>query len=152
MTGARFPHSEIPGSKSGCRLPEAYRRLPRPSSAPDAKASTVCPKKLEHTKRSKQIADKQRHPTPSTGTRHHHLPEMLASTVQFSKNNRAHQNHTPERRRGVRSRDPEAPRLNSPFPQDPTACPTHHQPGTGAPTPPKTNPGDGTSRPTQAVS
>ena len=43
MTGARFPHSEIPGSKSGCRLPEAYRRLPRPSSAPDAKASTVCP-------------------------------------------------------------------------------------------------------------
>jgi hypothetical protein len=57
MTSARFPHSEIPGSKSGCRLPEAYRRLPRPSSAPDAKASTVCPKKLEHTKRSKQIAD-----------------------------------------------------------------------------------------------
>jgi hypothetical protein len=43
MTGARFPHSEIPGSKSGCRLPEAYRRLPRPSSAPDAKTSTVCP-------------------------------------------------------------------------------------------------------------
>ncbi len=43
MTSARFPHSEIPGSKSGCRLPEAYRRLPRPSSAPDAKASTVCP-------------------------------------------------------------------------------------------------------------
>jgi hypothetical protein len=67
MTGARFPHSEIPGSKPGCRLPEAYRRLPRPSSAPDAKASTVCPQKLEHTRtiiRSK----------------------MLASTVQFSKN------------------------------------------------------------------
>ena len=43
MTAARFPHSEIPGSKSGCRLPGAYRRLPRPSSAPGAKASTVCP-------------------------------------------------------------------------------------------------------------
>ena len=43
MTGARFPHSDIPGSKSGWRLPEAYRSLPRPSSAPDAKASTVCP-------------------------------------------------------------------------------------------------------------
>jgi hypothetical protein len=43
ITSARFPHSEIPGSKSGCRLPEAYRRLPRPSSAPDAKASTECP-------------------------------------------------------------------------------------------------------------
>jgi hypothetical protein len=43
MTSAGFPHSEIPGSQSGCRLPEAYRRLPRPSSAPDAKTSTVCP-------------------------------------------------------------------------------------------------------------
>jgi hypothetical protein len=43
MTLARFPHSEIPESKSGCRLLGAYRRLPRPSSAPDAKASTVCP-------------------------------------------------------------------------------------------------------------
>ena len=36
-------HSEIPGSKSGCRLPGAYRRLLRPSSAPGAKASTVRP-------------------------------------------------------------------------------------------------------------
>lgn len=65
MTSARLPHSETPGSKSGCRLPEAYRRLPRPSSAPDAKASTVCPKKLEHTKRSKQIAEQ----TTTTRTR-----------------------------------------------------------------------------------
>ena len=101
ITGARFPHSEIPGSKSGCRLPEAYRRLPRPSSAPDAKASTVCPKKLEHTKRSKQIADKQQNPkqteepeSPTTHKRSHHSPEMLASTVQFSKNNRAHRSRT----------------------------------------------------------
>ena len=43
MTGARFPHSEIPGSTLGCQLPGAYRRLPRPSSAPGTKASTVCP-------------------------------------------------------------------------------------------------------------
>jgi hypothetical protein len=50
MTGARLPHSETPGSTLGCQLPGAYRRLPRPSSAPDAKASTVCPKKLEHNK------------------------------------------------------------------------------------------------------
>lgn len=40
---AGFPHSEILGSQSGYRLPQAYRRFPRPSSAPDAKASTVCP-------------------------------------------------------------------------------------------------------------
>ena len=37
-----FPHSEISGSKSVCRLPEAYRRLLRPSSPLTAKASTVC--------------------------------------------------------------------------------------------------------------
>ena len=37
-----FPHSEILGSKFVYQLPEAYRRLRRPSSAPIAKASTVC--------------------------------------------------------------------------------------------------------------
>jgi hypothetical protein len=49
MTAAGFPHSETPGSQPGCRLPGAYRRLQRPSSAPGAKASTVCPKKLGTT-------------------------------------------------------------------------------------------------------
>ena len=39
---AGFPHSDTLGSQSGYRLPQAYRRLLRPSSAPDAKASTVC--------------------------------------------------------------------------------------------------------------
>ena len=39
---AGFPHSDILGSKFAYQLPEAYRRLLRPSSAPDAKASTVC--------------------------------------------------------------------------------------------------------------
>ena len=47
MSPAGFPHSEILGSKSGYRLPEAYRRFPRPSSVPGAKASTVRPCKLE---------------------------------------------------------------------------------------------------------
>ena len=42
-----FPHSEILGSKLAYQLPEAYRRLLRPSSAPDAKASTVCTYKFE---------------------------------------------------------------------------------------------------------
>ena len=37
-----FPHSEILGSQLYYQLPEAYRRFIRPSSAPDAKASTVC--------------------------------------------------------------------------------------------------------------
>ena len=33
MTVMGFPHSEILGSKVACHLPEAYRRLLRPSSA-----------------------------------------------------------------------------------------------------------------------
>ena len=43
ITSSGFPHSDILGSKSGRRLPEAYRSLPRPSSVVDAKASTVGP-------------------------------------------------------------------------------------------------------------
>jgi hypothetical protein len=63
ITSAGLPHSETPGSKSGCRLPEAYRRLPRPSSAPDAKASTVCPKKL-HTHKHNTNNDRNQNPQP----------------------------------------------------------------------------------------
>ena len=47
MTTAGFPHSETLGSQPGCRLPEDYRRLQRPSSAPGTKTSTVCPYKLD---------------------------------------------------------------------------------------------------------
>jgi hypothetical protein len=42
ITTGGFPHSEISGSKPVRRLPGAYRSLPRPSSAPDTKAFTVC--------------------------------------------------------------------------------------------------------------
>ena len=73
MTPGGFPHSDILGSQLSCQLPEAYRRLTRPSSAPCAKASTVRPKKLTATQRhfvQNKIAYK-----------------MLASTIQFTKNN-----------------------------------------------------------------
>jgi hypothetical protein len=43
MTGAGFPHSDTLGSQLGRQLPQAYRGLPRPSSAPGAKAFTVRP-------------------------------------------------------------------------------------------------------------
>ena len=43
-----FPHSDISGSKPVCRLPEAFRRLLRPSSPLAAKASTVCAYSLDH--------------------------------------------------------------------------------------------------------
>src|SRR3954454_13264237 len=46
MSPAGFPHSDTLGSQLGCQLLEAYRRLLRPSSAPGAKAFTVCPYKL----------------------------------------------------------------------------------------------------------
>ena len=39
-----LPHSEIPGSKLGWQLPEAYRSLLRPSSLASVKASTPCVK------------------------------------------------------------------------------------------------------------
>ena len=42
-----FPHSEISGSKLICQLPEAYRRLSRPSSPVIAKASTTCTLSLD---------------------------------------------------------------------------------------------------------
>ncbi len=56
MTRAGFPHSDILGSRFVCQLPEAYRRLQRPSSAPSAKASTLCPYKLDHKDHSKKDA------------------------------------------------------------------------------------------------
>jgi hypothetical protein len=47
ITTREFPHSEILGSVTGQRLPQAYRSRPRPSSALSAKASTVCPCSLD---------------------------------------------------------------------------------------------------------
>ena len=44
---AGFPHSEILGSKLVCQLPEAYRKLLRPSSPVIAKASTICTYSLD---------------------------------------------------------------------------------------------------------
>lgn len=123
MTRAGFPHSDILGSRFVCQLPEAYRRLPRPSSAPSAKASTLCPYKLDHKDHSK----------------------MLASTVQFSSYDRVTHLFTSGRlptprwtvrrtRRPAGRRAPHRPqatqvRDSTPrsttfrlFPQDPTAC------------------------------
>ncbi len=42
-----FPHSEIRGYNAHLQLPAAYRSLSRPSSAPDAKAFTLCSFLLE---------------------------------------------------------------------------------------------------------
>ena len=50
-----FPHSEIFGSKGVCHLPEAYRRLLRPSSPPTAKAFTVCAYSLDYIVQASKI-------------------------------------------------------------------------------------------------
>jgi hypothetical protein len=64
MTPARFPHSDTPGSTLGCQLPRAYRRLLRPSSALDAKASTTCPSQLvTHTTNPTPTTTPPAHPT-----------------------------------------------------------------------------------------
>src|SRR4029079_6433554 len=104
MTPAGLPHSDTPGSQLGCQLPRAYRRLQRPSSALDAKASTMCPSQLvsqtlnqnnkRHTPPPAQSHQQQGHyktkdnnpptnqektPTSRTGCR-----QMLASTIHIS--------------------------------------------------------------------
>ena len=71
-TPARFPHSDTPGSPLACQLPEAYRRLPRPSSALDAQASTERPAHTQH------------HTPPRPTTEHRRRAyKMLASAIRF---------------------------------------------------------------------
>src|SRR5215510_10248191 len=94
MTPARFPHSDTPGSTLGCQLPRAYRRLLRPSSALDAKASTMCPSQLvTHTT----------NPTPPTNT---HVKTRHVDTNGWYQAGDAHNTpqknqHTPAQSAGV---------------------------------------------------
>src|SRR5690606_40468964 len=48
-----FGHRRI---KACCQLPDAFRRLPRPSSPLTAKASTVCAYSLDHITPSRLVA------------------------------------------------------------------------------------------------
>ena len=67
ITGAGLPHSEIRGSMPVQRLTAAYRSRPRPSSAPGAKASTVCPYYLDGELRPCPKAEMRRPRTPEGG-------------------------------------------------------------------------------------
>jgi hypothetical protein len=70
MTPAGLPHSDTPGSQLGCQLPRAYRRLQRPSSALDAKASTMCPSQLVSQTLNKNHKETQpHHPHNQGGSR-----------------------------------------------------------------------------------
>jgi hypothetical protein len=63
-TGVGFTHSEIRGSMPVQRLTAAYRSRPRPSSAPGAKASTVCPYYLDGELRDRPKASTENHGRP----------------------------------------------------------------------------------------
>src|SRR5690606_33488436 len=58
-------HSETLGSQLVCQLPEDYRRLQRPSSAPSAKASTNVPLKTSTTRQNRNH-EQTPDPTPPT--------------------------------------------------------------------------------------
>src|ERR1700752_4868886 len=80
---AGFPHSEISGSKPICRLPAAYRRLPRPSSPVIAKASTTCTYSLDPITLSASVVSNQL-AVVSNNNFQPHLPPKHRLQVYFS--------------------------------------------------------------------
>jgi hypothetical protein len=137
MTRAGFPHSDILGSRFVCQLPEAYRRLQRPSSAPSAKASTLCPYKLDHKDHSKRCSRPLCSSQATTGTSTltpapTHTPMHTHQCVGGSSERyqpAATRTHpTPTGADRVRS-DPDETTFRL-FPQDPTACPADPSPAT----------------------
>ena len=136
MSPAGFPHSEILGSKSGYRLPEAYRRFPRPSSVPGAKASTVRPCKLE-TKLSHK--DARVHCTvlntrpgqpqanaPATHTTQQQLDDAGTDSTQGPGTPEGPAPPTPTHTTARKDKV-------GPIPQDPTTCQHHPRPHPGGP-------------------
>src|ERR1700712_3595150 len=85
MTPAGFPHSDTPGSTLGCQLPRAYRRLLRPSSALDAKASTMCPSQLVT------------HTTNPTHPHHHHTKNPHPPTTPHPTHRQNEKQHSTQR-------------------------------------------------------
>ena len=120
MTRAGSPHSDTLGSQPASRLPEAYRRPPRPSSAPDAKASTERPKKQTHN-------TTQTNTTTITTQR----TKILASTIQITTNPPTHARPTPRTKKGPARRAGPQPGRTAPEPDSmpPTTHPPHRTRG-----------------------
>ena len=100
---AGFPHSDILVSPLGYQLHQAYRRFPRPSSAPIAKASTVRPSKLtqptttvsrishklsKHNTHTQQVQDAVTQ--IQTITSHHIKPQKVRCKELLYKDARVH--------------------------------------------------------------
>lgn len=96
---AGFPHSDTLGSPSVHQLPEAYRRSPRPSSAPDTKASTMRSYTLTtlYTRAANQITHNNKQSRRSF---------IRCSRPLFTNKNNNKKNHT-----------------KCLFPHNPTTCP-----------------------------
>ena len=126
MTGARFPHSDTLGSQLGWQLPEAYRSLQRPSSAPDAKASTVCPYQLGHKDaRVHCVVLKVRANPHSDTVAYTHKPGRSPTRKRSRPDTSHHHQPHPQVHPAMTARL--SPRSH-PSPQDPTAYPTHPPP------------------------
>ncbi len=149
ITHARFPHSDTHGSTLGWQLPVAYRGLPRPSSAPGAKASTVCHTRLAttETRRSHTLSTNQnpRHTPNQHTTRHaparmarttpthpHHRRPTAQHGQHLSPSTTAPINHRPQPKptshlRLSTDNDPGAAAGYGCSLRHPTGAPTHHQ-------------------------
>jgi hypothetical protein len=175
MTPAGLPHSDTPGSQLGCQLPRAYRRLQRPSSALDAKASTMCPSQLVTQTLNKNYKDTPPHhpqsraagPLQKQSDNNPHTPkqqeptgrcQMLASTIQIPNtpptNPHPTGNHRTEKGKEAQKNQPTPPdrphtpagRATGLIPQGPTACQNHH-PHPAPPGSTPTHPAGTASRP-----
>jgi hypothetical protein len=121
MTPAGLPHSEILGSQFGYQLPEAYRRFLRPSSAPDAKASTVCPYQLGYKDKDarvhcavlkkREVPHSSSAPTRCTSTRRHQQHRAVRPTMRSPEFVTA---ATPSGPNSVPSTDPANPSFHPP--------------------------------------
>ena len=99
---AGLPHSDTLGSPSVHQLPEAYRRSPRPSSAPDTKASTM--RSYTLTTLIKRAANQITH-----NNKQSRRSFIRCSRPLFTNKNNNKKNHT-----------------KCLFPHNPTTCPPAH--------------------------
>ena len=128
MTPAGFPHSDIPGSQLGCQLPRAYRRLLRPSSALDAKASTVCPSQLATTNTtphpSTPTTPHNTHRGPGAQAQHGHVDgstlQRCSRPLSRSQTTTPHHPHTQTNPCARCGREPETPGTPTSHPHHPT--------------------------------
>ena len=77
ITPARLPHSETLGSQPVYQLPEAYRRLQRPSSALHTKASTERPKTPTKNTPHKKVRGAQ-----NNKNNKHHTQSMMLTIAE----------------------------------------------------------------------